>query len=70
MKFDVPKSLPRTLQGDLVLGGAVGVVERGLGGAPLGDAAQIVDRQCCVEPALGAVQAGFGEADQIGRAHV
>ena len=53
MKLDVAEGLSRALDGQLVLGRAVGVVERRLGGAPFGDASQILDGERGVEAALG-----------------
>ena len=64
MKLDVAEGLSGALDGQLVLGGAVGVVERRLGGAALGDASQILDGQRGVEAALGAVELGSFELDQ------
>src|SRR5699024_12734528 len=44
MEFDVLERLPRPRKRDLTVGGAVGVVERGLRGASFGDLAQVGDR--------------------------
>jgi len=52
VELDVLERLPGTLERDLGLGGAVGVVEGGLRRAALGDVAQVVDRQRGVEPPL------------------
>ncbi len=45
VKFDVAERLSRPRQRQFLFGGAIGVVERRLGGASFGDAAQILDRQ-------------------------
>ena len=52
VELDVAERLPRPGQRDLAVGGAVGVVERGLRRTPLGDPAQVLDRQRRREPAL------------------
>src|SRR5690625_3553798 len=64
MKLDVAERLSRAIQRDLVLGGAVGVVECGARGAPLGDATQILDRQRFLEALRGTVQPWPAEPDQ------
>jgi hypothetical protein len=64
VKLDVAEGLSGTFEGQLVPGGAVGVVERGLWGAALADAPQIVDGQRSIQPTLGAVQLGLAELDQ------
>ena len=52
MKLDVAEGLSGTLDGQLVLGGAVGVVECRLRGAPFGDAPQILDGQRGIQAPL------------------
>ena len=49
-ELDVRERLPGPGQRHLAVGGAVGVVERGLRRTPLGDRAQVVDGQRLVEP--------------------
>ena len=58
------KRASRAGQGNLGFGGAVGVVERGPGRASLGDAAQVVDGQCGVQPASCRVDRGSLELNQ------
>ena len=50
VKFDVAERLSGPRERQLLFGGTIGVVERRLGRAALGDAAQIVDRQRGIEP--------------------
>jgi hypothetical protein len=64
VKLDVPEGLPGALDGQLVLGGAVGVVERRLGRAAFGDASQVFDGERGVEAARGRVELGSFELDQ------
>ena len=64
MKFDVPEGLSRTLDGQLVLGGPIGVVERRLGGAAFGDASKIFDRERGAEAAPCRVELGSFELNQ------
>ena len=52
MKLDVAERLPGAGQRHFLLGRAVGVVERGLRRAALGDSAQVLDGQRRLEPAL------------------
>jgi hypothetical protein len=63
MKFDVAEGLSGTLDGQLVLGPAVGVVERRPGGTPLRHAPQIFDRQRGVQTPLDAVELGPFQLD-------
>ena len=64
MELDVAERLSCPSDRDLGLRGAVGVVERGLGGAPLGDTAQVLDGQRLVESAPGAVKRRLLEPHQ------
>lgn len=64
MKLDVTEGLSRTLDGQLILGRAVGVVEGRPRGPSLGDAPQIVDGQRVIEPSLHAVEPRLAEPDQ------
>lgn len=66
MKFDVAEGLSGAFDGQLVFGRAIGVVERGLRGAPLGDAPQVFDGVGGVEPPLGRVQLGPLELHERG----
>ena len=52
VELHVGERLPRPGQGDLAVRGAVGVVEGRLGRTPLGDPAQVLDRQRRGQPAL------------------
>src|SRR5699024_1730678 len=64
MELDVLERLAGAGEGELTLCGAVGVVERGLRGAALGDPAQVVDRVCRSQPPLPAVELGLLELQQ------
>jgi hypothetical protein len=64
VKLDVSEGLPGTAQRQLLLGGAVGVVERRFRGAPLGDSPQIFDRQRGVESPRRRAQARLAELKQ------
>lgn len=56
MQLDVAERLPRTGERQLLIGGAVGVVERCARRPPPGDRAQVLDRQGGREPAPPCVQ--------------
>ena len=64
MKLDVLERLSRTGQRQLVLGRAIGVVERGFRCAALGDSAQVLDGQRRLQPALRRVQLRLAEAEK------
>ena len=64
MELDVAERLPRAGQRDLALGGAVGVVERRLGRASLGDRAQVLDGVAPWPAAGGRVQTRLLELQQ------
>ena len=59
VKLDVAERLPGPGQRQLLLGGAVGVVERRFRRAALGDSAQVVDGQRRLEPRLVGLSCGF-----------
>src|SRR5699024_4265875 len=65
MELDVLEGLHRTRHRDLALGGAVGVVERGSRCPPLGDTAQVLDRQRVLQTALLRVELELLELHQI-----
>ena len=64
MKLDVAEGLSGTPQRDLVLGGAVGVVERRPRCPSLGDPPQIVDGLRVIESLLETIEPGLAEPDQ------
>src|SRR5699024_229549 len=64
VELDVLEGLPRPVQGEFALGGAVGVVERGLRGAQLGDPAQVLDRVGGSKTAPACVQVWLLELQQ------
>ena len=64
VKFDVAKGLSRTVQRNLILGRAVGVIERRPGCPSPGKAPEIIDGLRAVKTTLYAVQLGLAEADQ------
>jgi hypothetical protein len=66
VELDVGEGLPRAADGQLGLGGAVGVVEGGPRRAALGDATQILDGQRLVEAPLGGVELRLLELHQRG----
>ena len=65
VELDVLERLARARERQLALGGAVGVVEGGLRRAPLGDRAQVGDRERGVEAALAAVELGLLELHEL-----
>ena len=65
VELDVLERLTRAGERQLALRSTVGVVEGGLGRAPLRDRAQVVDRERGVEAALPAVQLGLLELHQL-----
>jgi hypothetical protein len=64
VKLDVAKGLPGPGQRKLFLGGAIGVVERRLRRAALGDSPQILDGERRVQPTLGGIQSRRSELQQ------
>lgn len=64
VKLDVAKGLSRTVQRNLILGRAVGVIESRLRCPSPGKAPEIVDGLRIVEPALDTVEPGLADADQ------
>jgi hypothetical protein len=64
VKFDVAERLSGPRERQLLFGGTIGVVERRLGCAALGDVAQIVDRQRGIEPTPGRPQLRLAELQQ------
>ena len=65
MELDVAEGLAGAAQGDLTLGGAVGVVEGRGRSAALGDLAQVPGGQCGVEAATPGVELGRLEVEQL-----
>ena len=65
VELDVLERAAGTVERELALGGAVGVVERGLRGAALRDRAQIIDRERGVEAALAGVELGLLELHEL-----
>src|SRR5699024_4944762 len=64
VELDVLEGLPRPVEGEFSLGGAVGVVERGLRGAQLGDPTQVLDRVGGSKTAPACVQVWLLELQQ------
>src|SRR6202044_2135079 len=64
VKLDVAKGLSRTVQRNLILGRAVGVIERRPRCPPPGNQPEIVDGLRAVKTTSYAVQLGLAEADQ------
>jgi len=65
VELDVAEGLAGAAQGDLTLGGAVGVVEGRGRSAALGDLAQVPGGQCGVEAATPGVELGRLEVEQL-----
>ena len=65
MELDVSEGLAGATQGDLPLGGAVGVVEGRCWGAALGDLAQVPGGQCGVEASTPRIELGRLEVEQL-----
>ena len=65
VELDVLERLPGAGERELALGRAVGVVERGLRGAALGDRAQVADRERRVEAALAPVELRLLELHEL-----
>jgi uncharacterized protein (DUF1810 family) len=64
VKLDVAKGLSGTVQRNLILGRAVGIIESGLRCPSPGKAPEVVDGLRIVEPTLDTVEPGLAEADQ------
>ena len=65
VELDVAEGLTGPTQGDLALGGAVGVVEGGRGRASPGDRAQVPDGLSRLESPVSGVQIEFLEVEQV-----
>ncbi|MDQ1175924.1 hypothetical protein QE416_000660 [Microbacterium sp. SORGH_AS 421] len=65
VELHVLEGAARAVERQLTLGRTVGVVESGLGGATLGDRAQVRDRQRRVETALSRVELGLLELHEL-----
>jgi hypothetical protein len=64
MKLDVTERLPGTGQGQLVLGGTVGLVEGRLRRASRGDPSQVLDGERILETPGRGVEARLAELEQ------
>jgi hypothetical protein len=64
VKLDVSKRLPGAGKRQLLVGGAVGVVERGFRRAALGDSAEVLDGQRRLEPAPSRTEPRLSELQQ------